>query len=175
VADLLLAGVHLENVHTRLLWDAGRVQLENVQATVDRAPLSGSIDVNLRGSRPTYKAAVKVNGLPWQSGNLDADGTIETFGTGLQLLTNLTAEGAFTGSALDLGTYGTARNVSGAYSMSWNQSGPRLRFSNISVRTEEETFTGRGATQDDGKLIVSLSSGAREMRMTGTLAKVHVE
>jgi hypothetical protein len=175
VADLLLAGVHLENVRARLLWDAGSVQLENLQATVDRAPVSGSIDVNLRGSRPTYKAIAKVNGLPWQSGKLDADGALETFGTGLQLLTNLTAEGIFTGSALDLGTYGTARNVAGAYSMSWNQSGPRLRFSNISVRTEEETFTGRGATQDDGKLIVSLSNGAREMRMTGTLAKVHVE
>ena len=175
VADLLLGGEHLENVRCRLLWDGGRVQLENLQALIEGSPVNGDIDVNLRGSRPTYKVTAKLKGLPWQSGKLDAGGTLETFGTGLQLLTNLTAEGAFTGSALDLGTYGTARNVSGAYSLSWSQSGPRLRFSNLSVRTEEETFTGRGAIQDDGKLSVSLSNGAREMRMTGTLGKVRVE
>src|SRR5215475_11019191 len=87
------------------------------------SPFTGNIDVNLRGSRPTYRIKAKVKGLPWQSGELDADVAAETFGTGVQLLTNLTAEGAFTGSALDLGSYGTARNVAGAYSMSWNQTG----------------------------------------------------
>jgi len=40
---------------------------------------------------------------------------------------------------------------------------------------DEETYTGRGATQDDGSLIILLSNGAKEMRMTGTLAKLKVE
>jgi hypothetical protein len=43
------------------------------------------------------------------------------------------------------------------------------------VRTEEETYLGRGATQDDGRLIVLLNNGAHEMKMTGTLAKLRVE
>jgi len=91
------------------------------------------------------------------------------------VLTNLTAEGGFSGGALDLGTFGTARSVAGSYDMSWGQTGPRLRLTNLSVHTDEETYLGRGALQDDGRLIVLLNSGAREMRMSGTLAKLRVE
>ena len=45
----------------------------------------------------------------------------------------------------------------------------------MSLRTEDETYTGRGATQDDGRLLILLTSGAKEMRMSGTLAKLKVE
>jgi hypothetical protein len=34
---------------------------------------------------------------------------------------------------------------------------------------------GHGATQDDGRLVILLTNGAREMRMSGTLAKLKVE
>jgi len=93
---------------------------------------------------------MKMSGIDWQSGKLDAEGAIETFGTGLQLLGNMTGDGAFTGTAVDLGSYGIARTVSGAYTLAWNQSGVRLRLTNLSVRTEDETFTGRTATLEDG-------------------------
>jgi hypothetical protein len=43
------------------------------------------------------------------------------------------------------------------------------------VKTEDETYTGRGATQDDGRLVILLSSGSREMRISGTPAKLKVE
>jgi hypothetical protein len=42
-------------------------------------------------------------------------------------------------------------------------------------RTGDETYTGRGATQDDGRLAILLTSGAKELRMSGTLAKLKVE
>jgi hypothetical protein len=116
-----------------------------------------------------------VRGLNWQAGKLDSDGAIETFGTGLQLLTNLTGDGAFTASAVDLGSFGIARAVSGAYSLAWGQAGPRLRLANLSVKTDDETFTGRTATFEDGRLAALLSNGAREMKLSGTLAKVKVE
>ena len=62
----------------------------------------------------------------------------------------------------------------GVYNFSWWQSGPRLRLTALNLRTEDETYTGRGATQDDGRLIILLTNGAREMRMSGTLAKLKV-
>jgi hypothetical protein len=151
------------------------VQFENLQAAIGPAAVSGSVDVNLRGSRPTYKVTAKVKGLAWQAGKLDADGTIETFGTGLQLLGNVTGDGSFAAAGVDWGSYGVARNVSGDYTLAWSQAGPRLRLTNLSVRTGEETFTGRAGTLDDGRLAAQLSSGAREMHVSGTLAKVKVE
>ncbi len=70
---------------------------------------------------------------------------------------------------------GPLRSVAGAYSFSWWQSGPRLRLTGLNLRTEDETYTGRGATQDDGRLVILLTNGAKEMRMSGTLAKLKVE
>ena len=37
IDDLLLAGAHLENFRARVLWDVARVQLEGIQAQLDRA------------------------------------------------------------------------------------------------------------------------------------------
>jgi hypothetical protein len=175
IDDFLLAGAHLENFRARVLWDVARVQVESIQAGLDRAALTAKLDVNLRGSRPNYRLTAKVKGMQWQSGKVDADSTLETFGTGMQLLTNATAEGGFSGAGIDLGTLPPLRSVAGLYSFSWWQAGPRLRLVGLNLRTEDDTYTGRGATQDDGRLVILLSNGAKEVRMSGTLAKLRVE
>jgi hypothetical protein len=175
VDDFLVAGTHLENFRTRVLWDIARVQLEGMQAHLDRALLTGRLEVNLRGSRPNYRLTSKIKGMSWQSGRVDVDSELETFGTGMQLLTNATAEGTFSGGEIEVGMLPPLRSVAGTYSFSWWQAGPRLRLTGLNLRTEDETFTGRGATQDDGRLVILLTNGAREMRMSGTLAKLKVE
>jgi hypothetical protein len=175
IDDLLLAGAHLEDFRARVLWDVARVQLESIEAGLDGAVLTGKLEVNLRGSRPNYKLTSKVKGMEWQAGKVDADSTLETFGTGTQVLTNATAEGSFRGASIDLGTLPPLRSVAGLYSFSWWQAGPRLLLTGLNLRTEDETYTGRGATQDDGRLVILLSNGAKEMRMSGTLAKLKVE
>ncbi len=200
VDDLRLAGWRLENIRARLLWDAARVQLEGIQARLyqdkldqgkldlgkldldkldqdklDQAAITGNLEITLRGLRPSYKLTAKVRGVTWQSGKLEAEGTVETFGTGTQLLTNLTSEGVFMGTAVDLGTFAPLRSVSGAYSLAWWQGAPRLRLTSLSLRTEDETYTGRGATQQDGRLVILLTNGSKEMRMSGSLARLRVD
>ena len=49
------------------------------------------------------------------------------------------------------------------------------QLANVIVRTEDDTFTARTASVEDGKFAGSLSSGGREMRLGGTLAKLRVE
>ncbi|HTS61309.1 MAG TPA: hypothetical protein VMH28_04760 [Candidatus Acidoferrales bacterium] len=175
IDDLAVAGAHLENLRARLLWDVARVQVENLQARLEGAALAGKLDVNLRGSRPNYRLAARMKGVAWQNGKLDLDGTLETFGTGVQLVTNLNAEGAFSGTNFDLGGLAPLRTAAGSFNLSWWQSGPRLLLTGLNLRTDEDTYTGRGATQEDGRLMVVLTSGAKEMRMTGTLAKLKIE
>jgi hypothetical protein len=175
IDDLLLAGAHLEGLHTRVLWDVARVQLDGLQTKIEGAAIAGKLDINLRGSRPNYKLTGKVKGIPWQAGKLDLDTSLDTFGTGVQLLTNLSAEGTFNGTNFDLGGLAPLRTAGGTYNLTWWQSGPRLRLTALNLRTDEDTYTGRGATQEDGRLVVLLTSGAKEMRMTGTLAKLKIE
>jgi hypothetical protein len=175
IDDLLLAGCHLKNVRAHLLWDVARVEFDGIQAKLERAAITGKLTVNLRTARPSYKLTAKVRGLDWQAGKLDADGTLETSGTGSQLLANLTSDGNFTGTALDFGTLEAWRSISGSYNLAWLKAAPRLRLTGLNLRAEDETYTGRGATQDDGRLVIVLTSGSKELRMSGTLAKLKVE
>ncbi len=175
IDDLTLAGAHLEKVRARLLWDAARVDLEGIQASLDKSAVSGRLTVNLRGTRPAYKLTGSLKGIPWQSGKVDAEGTLETSGTGLQLLTNLTSDGTFTGSNVDFGALMPCRTVSGSYSLTWPQATPRLRLTALNLRTADETYIGSGATQDDGRIVILLTNGNKEMRMSGPLAKLKVE
>jgi hypothetical protein len=176
IDDLVLDGAHLEGLRARVLWDVARVQLDALQAKIDGAAVTGRLDVNLRGSKPNYRLTAKVTGIAWQAGKLDFDTALDTFGTGTQLLRNVSAEGVFTGANFDLGGLAPLRSAAGNYSLSWWQTGPRLRLTALNLRTEDDnTYTGRGTTQEDGRLVVLLTSGAKEMRMTGTLAKLKIE
>jgi hypothetical protein len=174
VDDLLLAGAHLANVRAHVLWDVAWVQFEDIQARLDKAAISGRLAVNLRGTRPVYRLDAKVKGLIWQAGKLDGQGVIETSGTGLQLVTNLTADGTFTGTGFDFGGL-TGRAVSGNYSLAWGLTAPRLRLTALNLRTDDDTYTGRGATQDDGRLLVLLSDGSKELRVSGPWDKLRLE
>jgi hypothetical protein len=174
VDDLLLGGAHLENLRGRLLWDVARVQLDGLQAKLDGAAIAGSLNINLRGARPVYRLTGSVKGLNWQSGKLDGKGTLETSGEGLQLLTNLKSEGVFTAAGLDFGGL-DGRTFSGSYSMAWAGAAPRLRLTGLALRTEDDTYTGRGATQDDGRLLLVLTNGAKEVRVSGPPDKLRVE
>ena len=103
---------------------------------------------------------------------MDAEGTLETAGTGTQLLANLTSDAAFTGSALDFGASPPLESVSGTCNLAWS---PRLRVTGLSLKTEDETYTGRGNTLEDGRLVIQLTNGAREMRMVGPIARLKLE
>jgi hypothetical protein len=169
IGELEIADVRLQNVRARLTWDVARVELAALEAKVGRAAIAGTLAVELAGPRPVYKLSGKVKALDWQSGKLDAEGTLESAGTGEQLLTNLKSDGTFASSGMDYGA------LAGDYSLAWAQNAPRLRLNDLSLRTEDATYIGSGATQNDGRLVISLSSGSREMRMSGTLAALKVD
>ena len=172
---LLVGDVPVENVRAHVAWNAARLELDNLQARLDNAALTGQLAVNLRGQRPGYTLTGRIAGLEWQAGKLDAEGTVETAGFGAQLLANLTSDGTFTANGLDFGPPGPFRAAAGGYSLLWSQGIPRLKLTSLNLRTEDETFTGHGATQDDGRLLVVLTNGAREMRMSGLLGKLKLE
>ena len=54
MGQLNVAAAHLEDVKARMLWDISRVDFDGLQATLDGAPLSGKLAINLRGSRPAF-------------------------------------------------------------------------------------------------------------------------
>jgi hypothetical protein len=175
VNRLEISGAHVDSLKSRLQWDVSRVDLENLQATLDGAPLTGRLAVNLRGPRPAYKLVMRVKGWDWQSGRLDAQVTADTTGIGPQLLTNLQAEGTLSGAALDFGTVLPWRCVSANFNLAWSGSAPKLRFTALSLRTGDDVYTGQGGTQDGGRLLLTLTSGPKELRISGTPGALKAE
>jgi hypothetical protein len=174
VDDLNIAGAHLTNVRAHVLWDVARVLFEDLQGKFDKATITGSLAVNLRDTRPTYRLDARVKGLNWQAGKLDGQGIVETSGTGLQLATNLTADGTFTGAGFDFGGF-MGRAVSGNYNLAWGITAPRLRLASLNVRSDDDIYTGQGATQNDGRLVVVLTDGSKEVRVSGPWDKLKME
>ena len=169
IGELEIADTRLENVRARLTWDVARVELAALEAKLGRAAIAGTLVVALAGQRPVYKLTGKVKALDWQSGKLDAEGTLESAGTGEQLLANLKSDGTFSSSGMDFGA------LAGEYSLAWGPNAPRVRLNDLSLRTEDATYIGSGVSQNDGRLVISLTSGSREMRMSGTVAALKVD
>ncbi len=171
---LALAGARLDGVRSRLEWDAGRVEFASLEAALTHAAIKGRLAVNLSGSVPAYRFTGQVKDLPWQSGGLDAEGSLTTSGIGAQLAANLASTGAFSGTGLDFGAVAPCR-ASGNYSLAWARGVPQLKLTGLNLHTDDDVYTGRGATQNDGKLLVVLTNGAKELRVAGLPGKLKVE
>jgi hypothetical protein len=175
VGGLTLAGQHFEQVRGRLIWDEARLEFDGLQASIGRAAVTGKLAVNLRGNRPAYKLTAKLKGFEWQSGKLDAQGALETSGIGDQLLANLTSEGAISGAAFDLGTPLAWRCISASYRLALPEAAPKLRLTALNLRNGEENYTGQGSMLENGRLVLQVSNGSKELRFSGLPGKLKVD
>ncbi len=171
---LAMATARLDGVRSRLEWNAARVEFSDLEATLARAVIKGRLAVNLSGHLPGYRFTGQVKNVPWQSGGLDAAGSFTTSGVGAELVANLTSAGTFSGTDLDFGPVAPCR-ASGSYSLAWRRGSPQVKLTGLNLRTEDDIYTGRGASQDDGKLLIVLTNGAKELRIAGVPGKLQAE
>lgn len=175
IGVLHLAGSDVGAVQTHLLWDVTKAEFADIGATLDGGMVTGILSVGLRGSRPTYRLVARAKGVEWKSGKVDAGAVVETSGTGAELLARLHATGSFTARGLEMEALPDLESVTGAYAMGWAQAAPLLRFTDLQVVSGDETYTGQGGTQPGGRLLFQLTSGAKEMHMSGTLAQLRLD
>ncbi len=175
IASLKLADYALENLRARLLWDTTRLELPDLQARVGGGTLSGRLDVSLRGAQPAYALAARFKGVEFKSGKLDAQAEIKTSGLGVAVLANLHSTGTFSGRLLEIDPLPAMKTASGSFTLGWSPSGATLALVDVQLSAGGDTYTGRGATQPDGTVLFQLSSGSKEMRVTGTLAKLRLD
>jgi hypothetical protein len=159
-------------IQAHLLWDATRAEFDNIRARIDGGHVTGTLSVNLRGSVPAYRLEAHCEGLEWKSGAVETETVLESSGTGAELLAHLHSAGTFAAGGLEMDALPDLESVSGSYDLVWAQAGPLLRFSDLQLVSGTDTYTGHGATQPDGQLLIQLSSGAKEMQMSGPLTQL---
>jgi hypothetical protein len=175
IGVLHLGNAEVHGLQTHLLWDAAKAEFTDVRASLDGGRVTGALSVGLRGNGPAYRLQAHAKGVEWKSGNVDADTVLESSGTGLELLARLHSSGAFVARGLEMEALPDLESVSGAYDLAGAQMAPILRFTDLQVVSGDETYTGQGATQPDGRLLFQLTSGSKEMHMSGTLAQLRVD
>jgi len=174
IDHLEVAGARLDGVHAHVEWDAGRVEFSNLEAMLAHTVIKGRLAANLNGPVPVYRFTGQAKKLPWQSGTLDAAGTLEASGLGERLLTSLTSAGTFSGTALDFGA-GAPFRASGNYSLAWVRGIPRLKLTDLNLRTGDDVYSGRGDTRNDGKLLIVVAGNGKELRLAGLPGKLKAE
>lgn len=157
---------------TRMLWDGAEVRLANVDARLGDLIATGRITADLSGALPRYNLAGKVQGLAYRGGKLDIDGKLDTQGTGLQLVANARADGTFQGRSITLSAEADFRTIAGSFEFAVASGAPRWRLTAIQAAQGADNFTGEGSSQPDGRVLLELASGRRQVRYSGNLFAV---
>jgi hypothetical protein len=174
--DLLhVAGADVRSMRTHMLWDVTKAEFTDLAATLNGGRMTGLLSVAFRGGRPTYRLEAHAKGLEWKSGKVDGESLLETSGTGAELLARLHATGTLAAHDIEMDALPDLESVSGTYNLAWSRTGPNLRFTDLQLVSGDETYTGQGSTQPDGRLLFLLTSGSKEMHMSGTLAQLRLD
>lgn len=170
-ASLVLAGVQIADLRTDLIWDGTDVSLTGLTGRMADAPFTGWSVIHLAGRQPRYELTGSLSEFAWQGGTLIATGALTTSGMGADLLTNLRAEGAFSGRKLEIATLNPWDSVEGRFDFAFAGATPRLRLSALTIQSAGTKWTGGAETQDSGQMVLKVADGLRHMEASGALLR----
>ncbi len=158
----------------RLLWDAGIARLIGIDGTVlsgnlAGAAVAGDLEVDLgidqKGGAPRYHFDGKINDAPYKGGKLDLEGSFDAEGEGLQLIESAHAEGHLRARSIVFSSDAEFPAASACFELQ----GTHWKLGSVEVTQGGETYFGSGASQADGKLVLDLVKGSRQVRFSGPL------
>jgi len=171
--ETLTAGdlkVHLDTAH--LLWDGELLRINDVAAHMDQTTLAGDLSVDLSGRAPNYRFEGKLQDVAYKGGRVDFEGSVAARGNGPDLLDTVHGEGTLRGLGIAFSADADFRSVASGFELVAAEGGPHWKLTGLEVIQGSETYSGRGGTQPDGRLLLELASRGRQFRYTGTLAAV---
>jgi hypothetical protein len=175
VPGLLNGEELIGDLSAHAVWRGADINVSSFEWHTEDAHAVGKMSVSLARSEPAYQLSGTLENFVYRGGQLDVDGQFETRGTGSDLLLNLRSKGTFEGRGIVLGPDAEMRAVAGAYRLTTESGIPRLLLSNLQVSQGADMLVGQGASQPDGHLVLELTSGRKQVRLTGMLLPVRPE
>ena len=169
VASLLSGDVPLGQLRAHAVWDGSVITVSNLDCQLNDMHATGTLSVDLSTGLPAYRLSGTVENLDYHSGQLDIDGELATSGLGADLLINLRSSGTFEGRDIVLAPDTEMRQISGAYQVAASSGLPRLLLTGVQVSQGADTLSGQGSSQPDGRIVLELASGRKQVRLTGML------
>ncbi|MFL6353822.1 MAG: AsmA family protein [Bryobacteraceae bacterium] len=169
VDEFSVDSFNLGSLRSHLIWQGTTLEFNSVQLNLAAGSVAARGTLNLAAYSPLYRFAVTATGFGWRGGRLNADGTVETSGTGLDAVRNLRAAGTFSGQDVTLSPEDAFGKLSGLFEFSFDAGWPNLRLSKIQASEGENAWVGEAASQSDGKLIFDLENADGRRRVISTL------
>jgi hypothetical protein len=162
------AGLHVESLRAKLFWARTGIELAGLDANWKDAAVSGRATVRGDAGVPAYGFHGRVENLPWQDGNVDAEVDLAATGPAASIGSRLQMSGLFTAIALNFGDE-PVPYASGSFEYSAQRSGTKLRLRSLEIHSGGEILVGGGTGGSDGKVVVEAASQRRAMKLEGTL------
>ena len=162
IQSLIVADTRFSISSPRVSWIGDAVKVSAIQGKAADASLSGDLLVDLSGRAPVYRFDGKLEDVAYKGGKLDFAGKVIATGTGASLLASVNAEGTLRGRAVAFSPEAEFRRVAGQFSVSMTPAGPKWKLSALELTQGSDSYSGDGATQADGKLVLDLISGGRQ-------------
>ncbi len=175
VASLLNGDSPMGQIQAHLVWDGPNIILSDVDCQLDDMHATGKVTVNVAKAVPFYNLTGSIENLGYRGGELDLDGELETSGIGDSLLLNIRSDGDFKGRDILLSQDTAIREITGSFRAAPLSGIPRLQLLNLQVSQGADTLVGQGASLPDGRIVLELTSGRRQVRLTGMLLPMHPE
>jgi AsmA protein len=168
-ARLTLAGQDFTALRARVIWDGDRIQLSSLSGRLGAAAFVGRATIQLAERQPVYSLEGKLADLPWHSGLMNADVALKTSGTGLALFENLRANGSFQGRSIEFNPLDSYDSVAGTFDWGGDARKPRLRLSQLVLKSGVDIWQGAGDMDDAGRITLRLNDGSRQVQTAGAI------
>jgi hypothetical protein len=162
IQALTVADTRFSVSSSRVAWNGDDVKVSAIQGKVSDAALSGDLHVDLSGRAPAYRFDGKLEDVAYKGGKLDFAGKVTAAGTGESLLASVRAEGTLRGRAVAFSPEAEFRRVAGRFAVNMTPTGPKWKLSALELTQGSDSYSGDGATQADGRLVLDLLSGGRQ-------------
>ncbi len=166
IASLDFNGTPLTKLKFRVLWDDNQARLTGLQAFLQDAAFAGAGTVNVAQRQPRYDFTGRISGFPWHSGNLEAEGTLTTLGTGPDLLANMKAEGKLRGRNIEIAPLDPWDRIDGTFDWAWSDKTPRLKLGQLVMTSGSDTYQGSAETRADGQIVLHATDGTKQIQTT---------
>ncbi len=163
IRALTLADTRLGIASARLVWDGTSVKLSSIEGNVADGAFTVEMRVDLAGRAPVYRLEGNLYDVPYKGGKVDFSGKLSAEGNGPALWASVKADGTLRGRSIIFSNEAEFRRVAGRFQVSMTAAGPRWKLSGLELTQGGDSYTGEGSTQADGRLVLDLSSGGRQV------------
>lgn len=157
------------DLKARLVWDGASVRLADLSGQLEAAHVSGNLEIDLAGPEPKYRFDGQLAGIPYRGGRLDLAGVFDAEGPAARWWETARAFGSVHGRSIEFAPEAEFREVTACFQAQAFPAGLRWQFFDIEAEQGGVTLTGSGTTQPDGRLLLELTQGERQVRYSGPI------